>query len=392
MYCVRFATLLIAMLVMVSPFAQARPLHGQHRTPGHLLLRHTSNFTNYDHLVRRQYGYASSISQNTPRVSVVRRTTSDDQGDVSLHDDYESQLHALEAALKHYEEFGDAKSLQTYLNGFIGAGHGAAVTSANGKGKDAPAQDDKKWKKTAAKQQNDAENQEGQQVKKPHVHHKQENKPKQIGDDCEPGSDDHDGANIDGSQASQGSLQPQPQQPTTQQQTKKTKKVPKKAHDSSDDRTQPSTSPFQAQPQPQPDQPASPELPSINGYTPPPFTTHPTSPSTASLYTASPFTGHATFYNTGLGACGITNYDNEPIVAVSRDVFEQYNPSSGNPNHNSLCGKKIEISWKGKMTHAFATDECPGCEPHSLDCSPSVFERLDDKDKGVLDGISWRFV
>ncbi len=93
-----------------------------------------------------------------------------------------------------------------------------------------------------------------------------------------------------------------------------------------------------------------------------------------------------------MGACGIVNADSDPIVAVSRDVFEQYNPASGNPNHNSLCGRRIEISWNGKTTHAFAMDECPGCEPTSLDLSPTLFAKLDDKDKGVLPNIQWRFI
>ncbi|CDW97013.1 hypothetical protein [Sporisorium scitamineum] len=108
----RFAALLAAMLVMAtftSTSAHAHPLHGLHHRRGHLSPRHTRNLINYDHLVRRQFGYASSISKHQPRVRVVRRTTSDDHGDVSLHDNYESQLRALEAALKHYEEYGDAK-------------------------------------------------------------------------------------------------------------------------------------------------------------------------------------------------------------------------------------------------------------------------------------------
>ncbi|PWY99297.1 plant expansin, partial [Testicularia cyperi] len=104
------------------------------------------------------------------------------------------------------------------------------------------------------------------------------------------------------------------------------------------------------------------------------------------------FTGQATWYNTGLGACGETNDDSHPIVAVSKDIFEQYNPSSGNPNENSLCGKKIEIDWQGKKQLVFAMDECPSCAPSSLDLSPAVFKSLDDPDKGLLKGIQWKFV
>ncbi|SJX65549.1 uncharacterized protein SRS1_16175 [Sporisorium reilianum f. sp. reilianum] len=387
----RFTTLLVAVLAMVTfinSSAQARPLYRHSR--GLLRPRRTLNFTNYDHLVRRQFGYTSSDSQHQARVRVVRRTTSDDHGDVVMHDSYESQQHALEAALKHYEEHGDAKSLQIYLNGLTGAAGGAT----GGDVAKVPAQDDAAAKKAPAKQKNSAEKQQVQQPQQQTQDHQE----KQGGDDCEQGADAGQSAGSDGSQGQQQQQpEPQPQQPSPQQQPKKMKKVPKK-HDSSNDWTQPSNpapsqpqSQPQPQPQPQPDQSSSSGT-SINGYTPPPFTNLASSPSTASLYTSSPFTGHATFYNTGLGACGIVNNDNEPIVAVSRDIFEQYNPSSGNPNHNSLCGKKVEISWKGKTVQAFATDECPSCERSSLDCSPSVFEKLDDKDKGVLEGISWRFV
>ena len=32
----------------------------------------------------------------------------------------------------------------------------------------------------------------------------------------------------------------------------------------------------------------------------------------------------ATYYTTGLGACGITNTDSDYIVAVSHDLFDNY--------------------------------------------------------------------
>ncbi|EST08301.1 RlpA-like double-psi beta-barrel domain protein [Kalmanozyma brasiliensis GHG001] len=315
-----------------------------------------------------------------------------DHGDVTSHDGYESQLHALEAALKHYEEYGDAESLKTYLKGFTGgsdAGKGnngdggdAAKNSpqaapkedekpnqdqsGNNAAKNSPQEtpkDDKKEDKKEDKDQS-GDKQKQQQQSQPQQQQQQQQQSEQPSeDDCE--DDDHS----DDIQAPQPKPQPQPQsQP----------KMVKQPKPQSQSYTSPSSN-------------SSDASNSINGYTIPSFTTD-SAPSTISLYTASPFSGRATFYNTGLGACGITNADNDPIVAISRDLFEQYNPSDGNPNNNSLCGKKVEISWNGKKAYAFATDECPGCEKTSLDCSPGVFEQLDNKDKGVLDGISWRFV
>ncbi|SPO30135.1 uncharacterized protein UTRI_05974 [Ustilago trichophora] len=337
------------------------------------------------------------------RRNVSKQPRRDDRGDLVAHDAYEAHLHALEAALQRYNDYGDKESLDFYLNGFAGRVDDPAQNSAQS--------EDRDGKNGTAKQGD-----QGQKI-----------------DDCEDGDGNGDG-NGDGKN---GQPQPQPEpEPETQpkqpsQNKPKMKKTHKKAkpQQASNNYIQP----YQPEPPKEQPQPAQPQQPvtrpetsdpapstgdndvkdsngkkgsskhdsgpsnnnsanSINGYTPPRFSTS-SSPSTTSLYTqSSPFTGHATYYDTGLGACGIVNSDTDPIVAISKDVFEQYNPSSGNPNHNSLCGRKVEISWKGKKTLAFAMDECPSCYPTSLDMSPSVFEALDCKDKGILDGIQWRFV
>lgn len=46
--------------------------------------------------------------------------------------------------------------------------------------------------------------------------------------------------------------------------------------------------------------------------------------------------GEATFYNTGLGSCGITSSDSEYVVAISHVLMDA--SSTGNPNNNPLCG------------------------------------------------------
>lgn len=371
------STFLVAMLVMATShvtFANARPVHGLHHAHSLLVSSHRND---PNHKFHRHFNSDSSLYQRTSEaVRVARRDVGDNNGNVSAHDRYESQQHKLEAALKHYEEYGDAQSLQLYLHGFSGAGVGATTGDAT---KDdvhqVPAQDTSgDIAKDDAKQ---APAKNAQQDKQAPA--------------CEKA----------------GPNQPQPMQP--QPQSPKMIKKPKKPQPQPQPQPQPADQSKQAPSHDQPNQHKStppadeyqrPSTPSsgssdnsINGYTPPAFTSPPGAPSTASLYsTSAPFIGRATFYNTGLGACGIVNSDDQPIVAISRDLFEKYNPSSGNPNHNSLCGKKVEISWKGKTAYAFATDECPTCTDHALDCSPSVFEQLDNKDKGVLDGITWRFV
>ncbi|SPC64917.1 uncharacterized protein UHOD_07881 [Ustilago sp. UG-2017b] len=307
-------------------------------------------------LVRRHH--------HTTTVNNYRRSHGDDHGDVSAHDGYEAQLHGLEAALRHYEEYGDAKSLETYLKGF--STDDPSKGSNSGDHVSAPKDDG----------ENDAKN-GGQEQ----------------GQDCEQG--DQSQSQQQPSKHSWSQWQQQQHQPKMVKKPKKTRPQP------SQDYTQPKPEPQRSQPQTPPKSynPAPPKNDgnssphTIDGYTCPKFDIPSSSPSTTSLYTSSaPFTGRATYYDTGLGACGITNSDSDPIVAISRDLFEQYNPSDANPNHNSLCGRKVEITWKGKTVRAFATDECPGCENTSLDMSPKVFESLDAKEKGVLDGIQWRFV
>ncbi|KAJ9475558.1 Expansin [Pseudozyma hubeiensis] len=409
----RLTTFVVTMLVMVTftaPFANTHPVHSAQYGHALLPLNHHRGLV---HHIPRFSRADSDIFKANRVVPLVIRDAGDDHGDVAAHDRYEAQLHKLEAALKHYEEYGDAESLQFYLKGF--GDDDGGVDSAQ---KDS-AQNAEAGMETSAKKQDDGKKEQVQQQQP--QQQQPEQKPKQSqqedGEDCVGSTDGSDNSKKQANSASSQWQQPAqssspPPPPPAQPQKMIKKPKAQQPQQPSGDYSAPSDPP-QTQPQhdqPKPPQPApapapAPKQPSpppssqssssnsINGYTPPPFNAPPGSPSTASLYTSSnPFTGRATFYNTGLGACGITNTDDQPIVAISRDLFEQYNPSSGNPNHNSLCGKKVEITWNGKKVQAFATDECPGCEKNSLDCSPSVFEGLDSKDKGVLDGISWRFV
>lgn len=55
--------------------------------------------------------------------------------------------------------------------------------------------------------------------------------------------------------------------------------------------------------------------------------------------TATPFTGDITHYATGLGSCGVSNNDQDPVVALSAKTMN--NPP--NPNDNPLCGTQIHI-------------------------------------------------
>jgi hypothetical protein len=101
--------------------------------------------------------------------------------------------------------------------------------------------------------------------------------------------------------------------------------------------------------------------------------------------------GQGTFYDTGLGACGITNNDNDPIIAVSQLLFDTYpGYDGGNPNKNPICGKKIRASRDGKSITVSVVDRCVGCAMTDLDFSPTAFDALTNGNRGLgRVGIEW---
>ncbi|KAG9080435.1 hypothetical protein FRC06_006588 [Ceratobasidium sp. 370] len=103
-------------------------------------------------------------------------------------------------------------------------------------------------------------------------------------------------------------------------------------------------------------------------------------------------TGEATFYATGLGACGITNNDSQFIAAVSHLLFDGFNGyTGGNPNKNPICNKKVTAHYQGKSVSVIITDRCVGCEEFDLDFSPAAFDQLADQSLGRLKGMTWSF-
>lgn len=109
--------------------------------------------------------------------------------------------------------------------------------------------------------------------------------------------------------------------------------------------------------------------------------------STASL--TSGFSGQGTYYSTGLGACGITNVDTDYICAISHELYDEYTPD-GNPNDNTLCGKKITAHYGGKSVEVTVVDRCEGCSYYDLDFSPSAFDLIADASLGRID-ITWEW-
>ncbi|KIP03468.1 hypothetical protein PHLGIDRAFT_77537 [Phlebiopsis gigantea 11061_1 CR5-6] len=87
--------------------------------------------------------------------------------------------------------------------------------------------------------------------------------------------------------------------------------------------------------------------------------------------------GDATFYETGLGACGKVNHNTDHIAAVSRQFFDSVDGGSANPNLNHVCGKTATIHAGDKSTTVTIVDRCAGClGPTDLDLSPAAFKDL----------------
>lgn len=130
-------------------------------------------------------------------------------------------------------------------------------------------------------------------------------------------------------------------------------------------------------------------------------------------------TGAVTYYNTGggFGACGTTLSDGALTCAVSTTLYDAcmslplsisclhvvsqpFSPDhpalsfvymlslqiwltfcnqdtqNGNPNDNSLCGKKIQVSIGGQSTTVTIADRCAGCAEWDLDLTPTAFNAI----------------
>lgn len=104
------------------------------------------------------------------------------------------------------------------------------------------------------------------------------------------------------------------------------------------------------------------------------------------------FTGDATFFAPGLGACGGTNSDTDYIAAASKILYEEFEGGNSNPNKAPICGKKGIATYQGKSVTFTIVDQCPPCARGSLDFSPSAFKELADLDVGRLKGMTWHFI
>ncbi|CAG8591420.1 1226_t:CDS:1 [Paraglomus brasilianum] len=100
--------------------------------------------------------------------------------------------------------------------------------------------------------------------------------------------------------------------------------------------------------------------------------------------------GDVTFFSPGLGSCGRVNKSSDKICAVSKILYDRFT-KNGNPNNNSLCGKKIAVTVGSKTVTVTMVDRCEACGPNDIDLSPGAFNKLAKPSQGRVRG-HWKFV
>jgi hypothetical protein len=146
---------------------------------------------------------------------------------------------------------------------------------------------------------------------------------------------------------------------------------------------QPSLPPSTPSPSPTPSSSTTPQQQ-------PPATTSSAPPAQSS---DGPFTGEGTFFDTGLGACGITNVDTDFICAISKLRFDTFPGYDGvNPNTNPVCNQKIQLSYQGNSVTLTIVDRCTGCGKNDVDMTPTAFSHLAPLTVGRLKDVTWSFI
>ncbi|KAH9456065.1 hypothetical protein MJO28_006077 [Puccinia striiformis f. sp. tritici] len=102
--------------------------------------------------------------------------------------------------------------------------------------------------------------------------------------------------------------------------------------------------------------------------------------------------GDATYYGTGMGACGIVSNDNSMIAAASQLLFDTFPGATPNPNLNPICGRKVKATYQGNSVEVEVVDRCVACAVHDLDFSPAAFAKLGAMEKGRLHGMTWEWM
>lgn len=107
----------------------------------------------------------------------------------------------------------------------------------------------------------------------------------------------------------------------------------------------------------------------------------------AAVFNYSSNSGKATYYDPGMGSCGRISLPTDMHVAFPHALMEQH--ETGNPNNNPLCGQKLYITRNGVTIQVEIWDKCPGCDPDTVDLTPTAFEKIAQLAEGRVQ-ISWK--
>ncbi|SMR60953.1 unnamed protein product [Zymoseptoria tritici ST99CH_1E4] len=98
--------------------------------------------------------------------------------------------------------------------------------------------------------------------------------------------------------------------------------------------------------------------------------------------------GDITYFDVGMGACGISSTPDEKVVAISHILFDAV--STGNPNTNPLCNQKVAITGADGSTYmGTIVDRCTACEEADLDLSTTFFKTVTGNGDGRVHNMKW---
>ncbi|XP_055350683.1 papain inhibitor-like [Paramacrobiotus metropolitanus] len=99
------------------------------------------------------------------------------------------------------------------------------------------------------------------------------------------------------------------------------------------------------------------------------------------------FSGDATWYDVGLGACGQWSNNNQLVAAISPSQYGWH----ANPNTAAVCRTCASVRAGGRQVKVKIVDKCDGCASGSIDLSPGAFQRLASLDTGRI-RVTWDYV
>ncbi|MEV0241587.1 RlpA-like double-psi beta-barrel domain-containing protein [Streptomyces sp. NPDC050674] len=92
------------------------------------------------------------------------------------------------------------------------------------------------------------------------------------------------------------------------------------------------------------------------------------------------YSGQATYYDVGLGACGSIHKNTDFVAALN---MAQYS--------GDLCGRTLRVTGPDGQVDVTVVDSCPGCGHGDLDLSPAAFQKIAPLSAGRV-AVRWTFL